>query len=87
MGESPNAIDAEIDGNDRLRRMYYGDAPEGFRRVRLGHAVAASACVPGLFQPLEMACLYPEMTLRLVDGGVHDNRGSPACSSRMPASS
>lgn len=78
MGESPNAIDPEIDGNDRLRRMYYGDAPDApkdYRRMRLGHAVAASACVPGVFEPLELPSLYPEMTVRLVDGGVHDNQG------------
>jgi hypothetical protein len=37
--------------------------------------VAASACVPGLFEPLVLADLYPDMTARLVDGGVHDNQG------------
>jgi hypothetical protein len=43
--------------------------------MRLGCAVAASACGPGLFEPLELTQLYPEMTVRLVDGGVHDNQG------------
>ncbi len=75
MGESPIAIDTDIDGNDRLRRMYYGDAPEPFRQFRLGDAVGASACVPGLFEPIVLANLYPGMTVRLVDGGVHDNQG------------
>jgi predicted acylesterase/phospholipase RssA len=31
--------------------------------------------VPGLSEPLELSQLYPEMTVRLVDGGVHDNQG------------
>ncbi len=78
MGEPPAGIDSKIDGNDRLRRLYYEDAPEtpvNHRRVRLGHAVAASACVPGLFEPLVLADLYDDMTARLVDGGVHDNQG------------
>ena len=75
MGEPPGAIDPEVDGNERLRRMYYNQAPLGYRKVRFGHAVAASACVPGLFEPLSMPGLYPERTVRLVDGGVHDNQG------------
>ena len=78
MGEPPAGIDSKIDGNDRLRRLYYEDAPEkpvNHTKVRLGHAVAASACVPGLFEPLVLADLYPDMTARLVDGGVHDNQG------------
>jgi hypothetical protein len=75
MGEPPSAIDAEIDGNYRLRRMYYSEAPEGFKRVRLGHAVAASSCVPGLFEPIVLKGLYEGKTVRLVDGGVFDNQG------------
>jgi predicted acylesterase/phospholipase RssA len=85
MGEPPADTDSTIDGNDRLRRLYYDDAPVqpvNHRRVRLGDAVAASACVPGLFEPLVLADLYPEqsphMTVRLVDGGVHDNQGLSA---------
>ena len=76
MGEPPAGIDSQIDGNYRLRRMYYHDAPRGFRKVRLGHAVAASACVPGLFEPIAMETLYPSRVVRLVDGGVHDNQGT-----------
>ncbi|HKE05169.1 MAG TPA: tetratricopeptide repeat-containing protein [Blastocatellia bacterium] len=60
MGEPPSSIDSEVDGNYRLRRMYYEDAPEGHKRIRLGHAVAASSCVPGLFEPLALANLYEE---------------------------
>lgn len=75
MGEPPAGINTEIDANDFLRRMYYPEAPEEHRKVRLGYAVAASSCVPGLFEPLILANLYPERTVRLVDGGVHDNQG------------
>jgi predicted acylesterase/phospholipase RssA len=91
MGEPPAGIDTEIDGNYRLRRMYYSEAPRlrdrwrrpvlrwfapiDYRRMRLGHAVAASSCVPGLFEPLVFPNLYPGKTVRLVDGGVHDNQG------------
>jgi predicted acylesterase/phospholipase RssA len=77
MGEPPAGIDDEIDANDRLRRLYYDaeDTPESYRQVRLGHAVAASSCVPGLFEALPFADLYPERIVRLVDGGVCDNQG------------
>jgi Predicted esterase of the alpha-beta hydrolase superfamily len=76
MGEPPSSIDSEVDGNYRLRRMYYEDAPEGHRRVRLGHAVAASSCVPALFEPLALTNLYYGLVVRLVDGGVYDNQGT-----------
>jgi hypothetical protein len=76
MGEPPGDINTAIDGNERLRRMYYDEAPPPHRKVRLGHAVAASACVPGLFDPLALVELYPNRTVRLVDGGVHDNQGT-----------
>jgi predicted acylesterase/phospholipase RssA len=75
MGESPAGIDSEIDGNDRLRRMYYGEAPADHKQVRLGRAVGASAAVPGVFEPLTMNELYPDRIVRLVDGGVTDNQG------------
>ena len=68
-GEPPaRGIDVEIDANHRLRRMYHGAAPGSYRRdetksnksggVRLGEAVAASACVPGLFDPILLDDLY-----------------------------
>jgi predicted acylesterase/phospholipase RssA len=75
MGESPNIIDRDVDKNPRLRRMYYAEAPEPYRCFRLGHAVAASSCVPGLFEPLELPSLYRDTNVRLVDGGVYDNLG------------
>ena len=75
MGEPPAGIDSEIDGNDRLRRLYYSEGPEPHDQIRLGHAVGASSCVPGLFEPLALDGLYPERVVRLVDGGVCDNQG------------
>jgi hypothetical protein len=55
--------------------MYYWEAPLPYRRVRLGQAVAASACVPALFDPIEFKGLFPDRSVCLVDGGVHDNQG------------
>jgi predicted acylesterase/phospholipase RssA len=85
MGEPPSGIDTAIDANYRLRRMYYEDAPAPHDKIRLGHAVAASACVPGLFEPIVLPKLYEReagpdtekqaIAVRLVDGGVHDNQG------------
>ncbi|MGH8507485.1 MAG: tetratricopeptide repeat-containing protein [Gammaproteobacteria bacterium] len=76
MGEPPGLLGEEIDVNERYRRVYYKEAPrEGLKSYRLGYAVAASACVPGLFEPLVISELYPERTVQLVDGGVHDNQG------------
>jgi predicted acylesterase/phospholipase RssA len=79
MGEPPGSIGTDIDVNERYRRLWYEQAPkEEHRKYRLGYAVAASACVPGLFAPLVLDELYPERTVRLVDGGVHDNQGVEA---------
>lgn len=92
MGEPPSGLHEEIDGNYRLRRVYHRDAPAiarkwshpalrwlapiDNRRIRLGEAVAASSCVPGLFDPLVLPDLYEGKTVRLVDGGVYDNQGT-----------
>ena len=92
MGEPPSTLDAEIEGNYRLRRMYHREAPRladkwrgrwgrllgypDYQRFRLGHAVAASSCVPGLFDPLVLQDLFDGKTIRLVDGGVYDNQGA-----------
>jgi predicted acylesterase/phospholipase RssA len=84
MGESPQAISDTIDAIPRYRRMYYfpkpGEpantaAPKEHQHIPIGRAVGASACVPGLFEPIALRGLYPDRTVRLVDGGVHDNQG------------
>ena len=74
MGEPPGLLTA-FDVSERYRRLYYSQAPAALQKYRLGHAVAASACVPGLFEPLTIEDLYPDRTVQLVDGGVHDNQG------------
>lgn len=74
MGEPPGLL-AAFEANERYRRLYYHEAPPALQKYRLGHAVAASACVPGLFEPLTIEGLYPDRIVRLVDGGVHDNQG------------
>jgi predicted acylesterase/phospholipase RssA len=75
MGESPQAISATIDAIPRYRRMYYKHAPEAHQQIPIGRAVGASACVPALFEPIVLRNLFPDRTVRLVDGGVHDNQG------------
>ncbi|HEX8156593.1 MAG TPA: tetratricopeptide repeat-containing protein [Solirubrobacteraceae bacterium] len=77
MGEPPVATDARVDASQRLRRVYYRDTPdvEELRRPTLGTAVAASACVPGIFPPITLTRLYDGIDVELVDGGVHDNQG------------
>jgi predicted acylesterase/phospholipase RssA len=85
MGEPPSrAAASEIEANDRLRRMYYDDAPAAHQELKLSEAVAASACVPGFFDPLSLDGLYGtkagssqrfDYVTRLVDGGAYDNQG------------
>ncbi len=66
----------DLDKNLRLRRAYFRDLPVKYQKFPLGIAVAASAAVPGLFYPLALTDLYPNITPQLVDGGVHDNQGT-----------
>jgi predicted acylesterase/phospholipase RssA len=75
MGEPPSAIDEDVDSADRLRRMYHSEAPPGHECTPLGKAVGSSAAVPGLFPPISLRKLYPDLVVRLADGGVHDNQG------------
>lgn len=69
-----------IDKNCRFSRpKRYDDMPERPRDTKLGHAVAASACVPALFHPMAISELYEEdCRIQLIDGGVHDNQGIEA---------
>ncbi len=75
MGEPAASIEPDIDVKPRLRRMYYDDAPERYRKFRLGYAVGASSCVPVMFHPMPMFGLYPSIDLQLIDGGLNDNQG------------
>ena len=75
MGEPPGLVSEEIDCNERYRRLYYHEAPDHLKNFRLGYAAAASSCVPGLFEPLMLDKLYENRTVKLVDGGVHDDQG------------
>lgn len=76
MGEPPGLLGEQVDMNERYRRLYYHEAPtEVLRDYPVGYAVAASSCVPVLFEPLVLKGLYPGRTIQLVDGGVHDNQG------------
>ena len=76
MGEPPGLTGQEVDMNERYRRLYYWQAPtDALKEYPLAYAVAASAGVPALFDPLVLKGLYPGRTLKLVDGGVHDNQG------------
>jgi predicted acylesterase/phospholipase RssA len=74
MGESPWAVHEAADSVPRLEWSWY--EPAAGWRIRLARAVAASACVPGIFEPLRIDDAYEGLQVRLVDGGVHDNQGS-----------
>lgn len=43
--------------------------------IKVGHAVAASAAVPGVFDPLPLDTGPADLTIKLLDGGVVDNQG------------
>jgi len=76
MGEAPTCIEPAIDASERLRRMYYQDeAPGAHADTLLAAAVGSSAAVPGVFRPIALDALYPDRTVQLADGGVHDNQG------------
>jgi NTE family protein len=75
--ERKDHLKQEIDKNFRLLRPpSYEDIILKQQNMELGLAVAASACVPGIFHPLAISDLYPDdIRVQLVDGGVHDNQG------------
>jgi predicted acylesterase/phospholipase RssA len=75
MGESPWAVHDAADAVPRLQWARY-DSAQGWE-ITLGRAVAASACVPGVFAPLVLDAPYEtDLNVRLVDGGVYDNQGT-----------
>jgi predicted acylesterase/phospholipase RssA len=74
MGESPWAIHEAADSVPRLQWSWY--EPEAQWQIGLARAVAASACVPGVFAPLQIDDMYDDIQVQLVDGGVHDNQGT-----------
>lgn len=72
----------DVDKNFRLLRPPSYEAmrkphamDESLENFELGIAVAASACVPGVFHPLAISDLYTDVRVQLVDGGVFDNQG------------
>jgi NTE family protein len=75
------AVVNEIDKNMRLEQAYFDPAPgqvgvpAAQHDFPLGLAVAASAAVPGVFQPLAISDMYEGIRVQLVDGGVQDNQG------------
>ncbi len=94
MGEPPNRTkednESQFIGVDkkpiRLRRARngYKSMVTQQQKITLGHAVAASASVPGLFTPLAIKGLYYDRVKQqrilpqLIDGGVFDNQGTEA---------
>src|SRR4051794_4878843 len=81
MGEPPRqgttdqAAREDVDKNAILQRTKWTDLPEACRDFPLGGAVASSACFPGGFPPMVVPGLFDDLTVELVDGGVHDNQG------------
>lgn len=71
----------EVDKNVRLEpgsfecRAHETQVPKKQRDFPLALAVAASASVPGVFQPLAISGMYDGIRVQLVDGGVQDNQG------------
>ena len=72
-------IALNIDKNTRLEGNRYQALHHYSQGFPLGKAVAASACVPGLFPPLSISHMYGKpWRVQLVDGGVYDNQGIEA---------
>ena len=76
MGESPWSTHPAADSVPRLQWHWYD--PGCKWQMELARAVSASACVPGLFEPVQINDAYEGYQVQLVDGGVHDNQGTVA---------
>ncbi|MBS1223690.1 MAG: patatin family protein [Proteobacteria bacterium] len=86
VGEAVSRYDRPAQQMPVMPKLYFG-SPEltpsqhyNLDHLTLGQAVAASCCVPGLFEPLCLSGLYKtdageDIAIRLVDGGVFDNQG------------
>ncbi|OSI68672.1 hypothetical protein BSZ22_20670 [Bradyrhizobium canariense] len=76
MGEAPWSIYQAADSVRRLQWSNYDD--HAGWKIELGRAVTASACVPGVFAPLELDAQFEDSAIRvsLIDGGVFDNQGT-----------
>jgi NTE family protein len=86
MGEEMSRYNRQASQMPVMPKLYF-DSPELTPPQRLvldgltlGQAVAASCCVPGLYEPLCLSGLYQsaaneDIVIRLVDGGVFDNQG------------
>jgi NTE family protein len=81
MGEPPRqgteeeSERADVDKNAILERTRWEALPAACRDFPLGGAVAASACFPGGFPPVQVPGLFEDYVVELIDGGVHDNQG------------
>jgi NTE family protein len=81
MGEPPRqgttdeAQRADVDKNVILERTRWDALPASCQNFPLGAAVAASACFPGGFPPIQVPGLFKDLIVELIDGGVHDNQG------------
>lgn len=78
-GTYPDGPEFAPEGAENQKRL----RENKFKQIRLADAVAASACVPGVFKPLAIHDLYwnsrgEEIVVQLVDGGLFDNQGVDA---------
>ena len=74
-GTADQAAREDVDKNVILERTRWEALPEACQNFPLGGAVASSACFPGGFPPVVVPKLFDDLTIELVDGGVHDNQG------------
>ena len=74
-GTADQAARADVDKNVILERTRWEALPAACQDFPLGGAVASSACFPGGFPPVVVPQLFDDLTIELVDGGVHDNQG------------
>ena len=77
--EMETDVEKDINPNVRLARTRYEDMPGELCPITVGTAVAASAAFPAGLAPIAIKGLFEvdgePYTVRLTDGGVHDNQG------------